>query len=60
MGRRLDPVALAFMRPAYLAFQLGAYAMAAAAHAGWPAEAARLGARRDRYAEALSHALPRT
>jgi hypothetical protein len=37
-----DPEILDVLRPCYLAFQLGAYAMAAEAHAEWPEEAERL------------------
>jgi hypothetical protein len=48
---------LAFLTPAYLAFQLGAFAMAAEAHAGWPEERRRLEAARDGYAARLSQAL---
>ncbi len=52
-GHRPDRELLAFYRPCYLAFQLGAYSMAADAHAGWPAEQARLAAMRDGYAGRL-------
>ena len=38
----VDPVLAALFEPAYLAFQLGACAMAAEAHAGWPQEHRRL------------------
>ena len=44
-----DAELLVFLRPCYLAFQLGYYAMAADAHGGWPAEQARLRRERDRY-----------
>jgi hypothetical protein len=52
-----DAALLAFYRPCYLAFQLGAYAMAADAHAGWPEEAARLETRRRQYQDRLARLL---
>jgi hypothetical protein len=51
------PDHLAFMTVAYCAFQLGAWHMAAEAQAGWPEEAARLRAARDRYAGRLRELL---
>jgi hypothetical protein len=56
-ARRIDPDLLAFLRLCYLAFQLGAYTMAAAAHPHWPQEQARLAAARDRYAQGLRRRL---
>ncbi|WP_419899114.1 hypothetical protein [Roseomonas sp. USHLN139] len=56
LERRPAPALLDFHRLCYPAFQLGARAMAAAAHAHWPAEAARLG-RTDPYAAALARRL---
>jgi hypothetical protein len=56
LGRAMPPALLAFYRPCYLAFQLGARSMAAAAHAHWPEEAARL-ARTSRHAAALERLL---
>ena len=50
-----DAALLDFYRPCYLAFQLGAYAMAAAAHEG--AEAERLDRRRRFYQDRLARAL---
>ena len=44
-----DPELLSLLRPCYLAFQLGYYAMAADAHAGWAEEAARLRGRSGLY-----------
>ncbi len=38
----VEPALVSLLEPAYLAFQLGAFTMAAAAHAGWPQEQARL------------------
>jgi hypothetical protein len=54
-----DPELLAFLTPCYLAFQLGAYAMAADAHAGWPEEQARLTSAREGYAAQLDRLLHR-
>jgi hypothetical protein len=51
--RRIDPDLLAFFRLGYLAFQLGAYTMAAAAHPHWPEEQARLADAGDRYRREL-------
>jgi hypothetical protein len=53
----VEPEMLAVYRPAYLAFQLGWWSMAADAQAGWPAEAARLAVARDRYAARLHRLL---
>ncbi len=53
----VDGERLAFHTLAYLAFQLGLWSMAADAHAGWPAEHARLLRARARYAGALAAAL---
>ncbi len=54
----VDPDLAALLAPAYLAFQLGAYTMAAQAHAGWPEEQQRLAravaAYRRRLADALA------
>ncbi len=54
----VDPDLAALLEPAYLAFQLGAYTMAAQAHAGWPQERLRLdetaATYRRRLAERLS------
>jgi hypothetical protein len=49
-----DPDVLTFLRPAYLAFQLGLWTNAADAQAGWPEEAARARAQADRYARKLA------
>jgi hypothetical protein len=38
----VDPDLAALLEPAYLAFQFGAYSMAAQAHGGWPQERRRL------------------
>lgn len=54
---QVDDERLAFHTLAYLAFQLGLWSLAADAHAGWPAEHARLGRARDRYARRLASAL---
>jgi hypothetical protein len=51
---------LAFYRPCYLAFQLGAATMAAQALAGCEAEVARLNQAADRYAELLGHSVTPT
>jgi hypothetical protein len=51
-GRGVDPALLAFLRPCYLAFHMGAHAMAADAIGG--AEAPRLRAACRRYAARLS------
>ena len=58
-GRPVGEALARFYRSAYLAFQLGAYAMAADAHSHWPDEQRRLGAERDRYARALDVLLAR-
>jgi hypothetical protein len=56
-GAAVDPKLLAFLLPCYLAFQLGAYAMAADTLPDWPDEQARLRRRfafyRDRLAGLL-------
>lgn len=52
-----DPFFAEALAPAYLAFQLGAYAMAADAHPHWPAEQARLAAARNRYCTTLARRL---
>ena len=52
-GRAVDSDLLAFYLPCYLAFQLGAYTMAADSHGHWFQERARLAAARDRYADDL-------
>ncbi|WP_426958722.1 hypothetical protein [Muricoccus radiodurans] len=52
-GAPLDPALLAFLRPCYLAFQLGRATMAAEASAGWPEEEARGRAAAARYAAHL-------
>jgi hypothetical protein len=52
-GGRVDTEILAVYRLCYLAFQLGAYTMAAQSHGHWPQEQARLAAARDRYAGGL-------
>jgi hypothetical protein len=59
LARELDaePDLLAFYRPCYLAFQLGYFAMAADAHAGWPEEAERLRARSGFYRDRLERLL---
>jgi hypothetical protein len=54
-GRAVEPGLVALLAPCYLAFQLGACAMAAQVAA--PDEAARLGADAERYAGLLRHAL---
>lgn len=51
-GRAIDPELLAFMRPCYLAFQLGRHALAATWCGG--SEAARLRAAAERYAAELA------
>lgn len=56
-GLAPDPDLLAFLKPCYLAFQLGAFALAAGGHGHWPAEAGRLRRRSDTYAIQLSRAL---
>jgi hypothetical protein len=48
---------VAILRPAYIAFQLGAFTMAASAHAGWPDEAARLRRTADAYRSRLAACL---
>jgi hypothetical protein len=53
----IDPGLFRLLRPAYLAFQLGAWSMAADAHAGWPEEAARLRRVAARYRERLADCL---
>ncbi len=58
-GRPVNAVLTSFYRPAYLAFQLGAYAMAAQSHGHWPDEQSRLSVNRDRYASALDRLLAR-
>ncbi|MFT8244353.1 hypothetical protein [Roseomonas sp. BN140053] len=52
-GRAPDPALVAALLPPYLAFQLGAWTMAAEAAAGWPEEATRLRAAAQRYAARL-------
>lgn len=56
-GLSPDPALLAFFKPCYLAFQLGAFALAAEGHGHWPAEARRLRLRSDTYAAQLSRVL---
>lgn len=53
-GLGVDGERLAFHRLAYLAFQLGLWSSAADAHAGWPAEHARLVSARAHYADRLA------
>ena len=48
-GRGAEPELAAFLRPCYLAFQLGQHALAAEAAGGWPAERTRLDAAVGRY-----------
>lgn len=48
---------LALLRPAYLAFQLGLWTLAAEAQAGWPEEAARTRAQADLYRLKLARVL---
>ncbi|MBW3559916.1 MAG: hypothetical protein KY449_09135 [Proteobacteria bacterium] len=50
----VEPEVLAFLRPAYLAFQLGLWTMAADAQAGWPEEAARARTQAGGYAKRLA------
>jgi hypothetical protein len=59
-GQAVDAGLIAFYRPCYLAFQLGAATMAAQALAGCEAEAARLKRAADRYAELLGDAVQPT
>jgi len=56
-GREVHPELLAFMRPCYLAFQLGHASLAAEALAAIPDEAARLRSLAARYARLLRAAL---
>ncbi len=56
-GRDVDPGLLDACRPCYLAFQLGAYSMAADSHGHWPAEQARLERVRDGYRRQLAQML---
>ena len=56
-GRAVDRGLCAVLLPCYLAFQMGSYALAAQALAGWPEEAARLRAASDRYQSRLADVL---
>jgi hypothetical protein len=56
-ARPIDPDLPAVLRLCYLAFQLGAYTMAAAAHPHWPQEQARLAAASERYRRELRRRL---
>jgi hypothetical protein len=58
-GRGGAPELLAFARPCYLAFQLGACTIAAESLCDVPAEAARLGREADRYGGLLAEELRR-
>ena len=57
IGHPVEPALLDLLVPCYLAFQLGAFTMAAEAHGSWPEEQARLAGARDRYAERLERTL---
>lgn len=56
-GQAIDPALLGFYMPCYLAFQLGAHAMAAASNAHLPDEAARLQTAAARYAAMLRNVI---
>jgi hypothetical protein len=56
-GRVVDPALLAFYRPCYLAFRIGACTMAAQANGG--EEAVRLNAAADAYAAQLARSIGR-
>ncbi|HEY8612388.1 MAG TPA: hypothetical protein VIL69_13990 [Roseomonas sp.] len=56
-GRPVDPALLDFLRPCYLAFQLGYHSLAADAFAWNPVEAARARSAVERYAGQLRQAL---
>ena len=53
----VEPSLVALLEPAYLAFQTGAYTMAAQAHGGWPQEQARLARTADGYRARLAQSL---
>jgi hypothetical protein len=53
-GTAVDPRLLAFLLPCYLAFQLGAYSMAADGLPGWPEEQTRLRRRAGFYRDRLA------
>ncbi len=53
----VDPDLAALLEPAYLAFQLGAYSMAAQAHAGWAQERQRLDGAAATYRRRLAERL---
>ena len=55
----VDPDLVDLLEPAYLAFQLGAYSMAAQAHGGWPQEHARLARAAAAYRRRLAERLGR-
>ena len=55
----VDPDLVELLEPAYLAFQLGAYSMAAQAHGGWPQEHARLARAAATYRRRLAERLAR-
>ncbi|SEQ09973.1 hypothetical protein SAMN05216548_102390 [Faunimonas pinastri] len=59
-GRPVDRDLLRLLRPCYLAFQTGSYAMAAGALSGWPEEQVRLERRRVFYAGRLLASLNRS
>jgi hypothetical protein len=59
-GHPVHPELLAFYRPCYLAFHLGAATMAAQALAGCEGEAQRLNRAADRYADLLPASVPST
>ncbi len=50
----VDAALLAWLEPAYLAFQLGAFTLAAEAHSGWPQERRRLQQAAGRYRDRLA------
>ena len=56
-GQAVEPALVALFTPCYLAFQLGAWTMAADAAAGDPVEAERLRRRVGHYARRLRQAL---
>jgi hypothetical protein len=56
-GRAVAPELVDFLTPCYLAFQLGAFSLAADAHVYDPAEAARLRAAAGRYTDLLKSRL---
>ncbi len=53
----VDPDLVDLLEPVYLAFQLGAYTMAARAHAGWPQEQQRLAGAAATYRRRLAERL---